>query len=148
MPANIVEQNPIKLDLTIEGTLFVRKTSQFFPVGEALLFYYSFYLFGWFLYGSKNLVEGLVQFDWFCVFLASTPQVLKVICLIHLNDVFLMTLNSLVTWLFIFGLIGLFIRYFSYYSAKMRVVSDASYWIYLIHLPFIVLFPGSVIFVV
>jgi glucan biosynthesis protein C len=41
--------------------------------------------------------------------------------------------QSLVIWLFIFGITGLFIRYTSNYSARMRYISDASYWVYLVH---------------
>ena len=42
-------------------------------------------------------------------------------------------------WLMTFGLLGLFHRFFSTYRFWVRYVSDASYWMYLIHVPFIVL---------
>ena len=42
-------------------------------------------------------------------------------------------------WLMIFGFIGLFRRFFAVENKKVRYISDASYWIYLAHLPLIVI---------
>ena len=42
-------------------------------------------------------------------------------------------------WLMTFGLLGLFYRFFSTNRPWVRYLSDASYWMYLIHVPFIVL---------
>ena len=42
-------------------------------------------------------------------------------------------------WLMTFGLLGLFYRFFSTNRPWVRYLSDASYWMYLIHIPFIVL---------
>ena len=42
---------------------------------------------------------------------------------------------TLATWAWTFALIGLALRFFSRFSAARRYVADASYWIYLIHLP-------------
>ncbi len=41
-------------------------------------------------------------------------------------------------WAWIFGLIGLTLKLFSGESAAVRYVADASYWIYIIHLPIVV----------
>ncbi len=41
-------------------------------------------------------------------------------------------------WMWIFGLIGLTLRLFTRESAPVRYVADASYWIYIIHLPLVV----------
>ena len=49
------------------------------------------------------------------------------------------SLQVLFCWLMIFGLIGAFRRFFSAESPKMRYISDSSYWLYLLHLPLIVL---------
>jgi peptidoglycan/LPS O-acetylase OafA/YrhL len=45
---------------------------------------------------------------------------------------------SLFTWLMVFGSIGLFERYFSQPRPAMRYISDASYWMYLAHLPLVI----------
>jgi hypothetical protein len=43
----------------------------------------------------------------------------------------------LATWAWTFGLIGLSMRFLSRPSAAIRYVADSSYWVYLIHLPLI-----------
>ena len=44
--------------------------------------------------------------------------------------------------LFIFGFIALFMRYFNKYSRVLSYIMDASYWVYIIHLPIVVFMPG------
>jgi glucans biosynthesis protein C len=44
---------------------------------------------------------------------------------------------SLVAWLSIFGLMGLFLRHWKDESPAFRYLADASYWIYIIHLPLV-----------
>ncbi len=41
-------------------------------------------------------------------------------------------------WMWIFGLIGLTLRLFQHESAPVRYIADASYWIYIIHLPLVI----------
>lgn len=47
-------------------------------------------------------------------------------------------LQVVYVWLMSFGLIGLFRSLFSRESRAMRYVSDSSYWLYLVHLPLII----------
>ena len=42
-------------------------------------------------------------------------------------------------WMMIFGLMGMFRKFFSKTSKNIRYLSDASYWLYLMHLPLIIL---------
>ena len=46
-----------------------------------------------------------------------------------------MLISALMIWSFVFGITGLSIPYGSDYSFKTRYISDASYWVYLVHLP-------------
>ena len=41
-------------------------------------------------------------------------------------------------WSWVFGLVGAALRFFSGYSAVRRYIADASYWIYIVHLPIVV----------
>ena len=45
--------------------------------------------------------------------------------------------SAIFVWLMIFGLIGLFRKFFSNESPKIRFVSDSAYWLYIGHLPLI-----------
>jgi peptidoglycan/LPS O-acetylase OafA/YrhL len=47
-------------------------------------------------------------------------------------------------WLMTFGCIGLFRRWLSGESPKMRYISDSSYWLYLVHLPLVIWAQGFV----
>ena len=49
-----------------------------------------------------------------------------------------MGLFSLSVWLLVYGLLGLFLRYAASGSPVWRYVSDASYWMYLVHLPLVI----------
>ena len=44
---------------------------------------------------------------------------------------------SLFVWLMIFGLIGVFRKFFSSESPQVRFVSDSAYWLYIAHLPLV-----------
>jgi len=45
--------------------------------------------------------------------------------------------SAIFAWLMIFGLMGLFRKWFSRENSKIRFVSDSSYWLYIAHLPLI-----------
>ena len=44
-------------------------------------------------------------------------------------------------WFMTYGLIGLFLRYMDRPSPRWRYMADASYWIYIVHVPFVMLLP-------
>jgi len=48
-------------------------------------------------------------------------------------------LKVIFAWSMCFGLMGLFRRYMATENRKVRYVSDASYWLYLMHLPLVIL---------
>lgn len=51
-------------------------------------------------------------------------------------------LTALSTILITFGFLGLFMRYFSFKSKKLRYISDSAYWVYLISLCFVLTAQG------
>ena len=127
--------------LSIENPL-PEQQGQFIPNWQAFIFYFSFYVFGWFLFGSKHLISTLPKHSWKLLLLAIPTHLafmalnatgkteLSILCVIH----------ALSTWLFVFSIFGLFIRYFSQRSQLMRFISNGAYWIYLIHLPVVAFF--------
>ena len=40
-----------------------------------------------------------------------------------------------------YSLIGLFLRYMNRPSSRWRYMADASYWIYIVHVPFVIMLP-------
>jgi glucan biosynthesis protein C len=50
--------------------------------------------------------------------------------------------GSLMAGLLVFGVIGIFLRHADEHSAVLRYLSDSSYWVYLAHMPAVVLFGG------
>lgn len=111
---------------------------------EALLFYSFFYLLGWMLYKTKDVLESFLKYDWLLVVLAFIIFSTEFLFYDEIDDIVKGVMSAFVISMFIFGITGLFIRYFSNHSAKMRYVSDASYWVYLIHIPFTIIIPGLI----
>lgn len=51
-------------------------------------------------------------------------------------------LAGLSMWMLIFGIVGLFVSKLAHPRPIVRYLSDASYWMYLVHLPFAIGIPG------
>lgn len=117
----------------------------FMPDIKVMVFYLVFYLFGWVLYKSKHLLASFMKHDRLYVILALSIYTLKFIFSESIDDVVYGALNTIVGWFFIFGLTGLFLRYFNEHSAFRRYLSDSSYWVYLIHLPFTLIIPALIV---
>ncbi|MFK7799250.1 MAG: acyltransferase family protein [Aureispira sp.] len=121
----------------------------FMPTRSTFLFYFYFYIIGWVLYKSKHLLDHLKQLDWLCIILGLVVFIisiaindLKLVDISPYQEISKILFQSLIVWLFIFGIMGLFIRYKSEHSARMRYISDASYWVYLVHFPFTIFIPA------
>jgi glucan biosynthesis protein C len=138
--------------LTILETPMVSSSTSLFPDAHTFVYFVSFYLVGWLLYSSKHYLNTLKKYDWFCTILAIILVVTQGVLIQYAdlglkpnsNSPLLIGFSSLIVWLFIFGITGLFIRYGSKHSKRMRYISDASYWVYLIHLPLTALFPLTI----
>ncbi len=138
--------------LTLLQTPIVASSTALIPDMHTFVYYVFFYLIGWILYTSKQHIHTIKKFDW----LATITAIVLIIVqgfIIQYSDLdlkpnsnspLLIAFSSFTVWLFIFGITGLFIRYGSNYSKRMRYISDASYWVYLIHLPLTALFPLTV----
>jgi len=119
----------------IMGDSSIPHSSSFIPDINVFIFYFSFYMVGWILFKSKQLLAGFKQLDWMCTILALILFAigLTLTDITPYQDISKVIVQSLTIWLFIFGITGLFIRYASNHSARMRYISDASYWVYLVH---------------
>jgi glucan biosynthesis protein C len=137
------------LILTYLETSMVNASTSLIPDLNTFVFYFFFYVVGWILFKSKGLLNSFMKYDWqfvaFAVFLIITQGLLIQYSGMDLkpnsNSAILISFNSIIVWLFIFGITGLFIRYGSKHSKRMRYISDSSYWVYLIHLPLTAIIP-------
>jgi len=130
--------------LYLMDTPWAEKTGGFWPAWKPLLLYFSFYLFGWLLYSARDRVPRMARYAWAWTAVATAAFLLKGPPGTGSAPA-AMALNAVGVWAFVFGLTGLFVRYGSAYSARMRWVSDASYWFYLVHLPLAAFFPGLLV---
>ncbi len=138
--------------LCAQGKVFIYRYAGFSIVNGIVFQYACFFGFGWLLYHQKKHLERFKKDDWL---FAITGAMLFIV---HIA-IFSMkpgiektsglyvsaALYAVSIWLFVFGTIGLFLRFFNTYSPVARYISDASYWIYLVHLPIVVFFQAMLI---
>jgi fucose 4-O-acetylase-like acetyltransferase len=131
------------------------------PVPTLLVYFSFFFLFGWLLSGQDDLSEVLKRGAWLR-FVAGALIAIPGFVLFYNNTDFTGNVGSagalaengqlrmiglfavgLVCWLMLFGIWGLLARYVNRESRVLRYLADASFWIYLIHIPFLVAIQSS-----
>jgi glucan biosynthesis protein C len=131
------------------------------PTPTLFAYYSFFFVFGWLLSGQGDLVEELKRGAWlqlgagvliavpaFLLFYdngdftggVGTPGVLAEIGELRPYGLFAV---GLVCWLTLFGIWGVLARYVRRESRVLRYLADASFWIYLVHIPFLVALQSS-----
>jgi peptidoglycan/LPS O-acetylase OafA/YrhL len=126
------------------------------PFPTLFAYYSLFFVFGWLLSGQEDLEERLKRGAWlrlgagaliavpaFYLFYDSgaftgnvgTPGALEEIGALRLYGLFAV---GAVCWLTLFGIWGVLARYVTNESRVLRYLADASFWIYLVHIPFLV----------
>lgn len=131
------------------------------PAPTLFAYYSLFFFFGWLLSGQTDLVEDLKSGAWlrlgagvliavpaFLLFYDSgdftgnvgTPGILAEIDELRIYGLFTV---GLVCWLTLFGIWGVLARHIRNESRLLRYLADASFWIYLVHIPFLVALQSS-----
>lgn len=131
------------------------------PAPTLFAYYSLFFFFGWLLSGQADLVENLKRGAWlrlgagvliavpaFLLFYdngdftgnVGTPGILAEIDELRLYGLFTV---GLVCWLTLFGIWGVLARHIRRESRVLRYLADASFWIYLVHIPFLVALQSS-----
>jgi peptidoglycan/LPS O-acetylase OafA/YrhL len=132
----------------VGGTLYA--SLSFVPNWPLLLGYGLFFAVGWLLYLQREHFLKFERFAWtqtlagLVILLFFLPAVRELAGpLPRPTLLFLSTLvNGTVVWLLFFGLTGLFLRHLNRPSPIARYVADASFWIYMIHLPIVIWVAG------
>jgi peptidoglycan/LPS O-acetylase OafA/YrhL len=131
------------------------------PVPTLLAYFSLFFLFGWLFSGQEDLLEGLKRGAWlrfaagaliaipgFILFYNNTDFTgnVGVAGILAENGqlrIFALFTVGLVCWLMLFGIWGILARYVRTESRILRYLADASFWVYLVHIPFLVAIQSS-----
>lgn len=128
--------------LQLENSLMIPVDTGAIPGISNLLFYGFFMVIGWLIHMRSSIFELLIPKAW-VLFVAGLLLSVPVFQFEHqpkealigtwpLSCIKLML--ALQILLLVFGSMGLFLRYFIRENAFWRYLSDASYWMYLIHM--------------
>lgn len=122
--------------------LYLNVDTGFIPAVPYLLYYAVFFVFGWLINRMPVPFSVMMKNVWW--FLSISIALNIGLFLMEFNGLFdnLTTIEMLVIKFFValqvifmvYGMIGLFLRYIKSESRTWRYISDASYWIYLLHL--------------
>jgi glucans biosynthesis protein C len=122
----------------------------FIPMARVLVAYTVFFIFGWLLFLRQDVVTAFGRHPWRYCAAGLTASVAYMIILVGrpFGDGWgfhgpAIVVGGLAMWLLIYGVTGLFVRYFEQPRPVQRYLSDASYWMYLVHLPFVIWFQGA-----
>jgi glucan biosynthesis protein C len=136
---------PTTLILAINLQPVVAHHNSFVPDGWRLLYYSLFFVAGVAMYPHRKELPEICR-SWKGYFALAAPLSALLLPLLqrHLEQpeewptrwVLAATL-SLLAWLLLFGLLGLGLRYGHAQRHRLRYLADASYWVYLCHLPLV-----------
>jgi glucan biosynthesis protein C len=154
--------------VTLIFTPILGASTQFLPEWRMFLGFGVFFYFGWFLYGQRDLLPTFQRGFWWL--LALTPPLL-IVRLIFLGKIMQMAgadgfsaifsilqrdpvsyliligAGSLLIWSMTLGFMGLYLKQFSRESKVGSYLSEASYWMYIVHMPLVIWMQSLVMFV-
>jgi glucan biosynthesis protein C len=136
---------PTAWSLLAMRVLTIDTPYSFVPVPRILLAYAPFFAFGWVLQRDGEIVARLARRAWWSAAIAVMLAPVAVFFLTQLDAATLQPIarwrgvaeyaSALFTWTTCLALIGLCTRWFTGSRPAVRTIADASYWVYLVHLP-------------
>lgn len=140
---------PSAATLMLMRRAFLEDPPGFAPVPRIVIAYTLPFFFGWLLYRNRDLLDSFDRH-------AGTQTVLALVLLGAWMALVSPVQNrpeywywvkplramagALILWLLVFGLTGLFIRSCRGERRLARYLADASYWMYLVHMPVVMFF--------
>jgi glucan biosynthesis protein C len=117
----------------------------FVPAVRLVIAYGIPFGFGWLLFANADLLDVIRRRGWLYMAVAVPACIAYVVFLYSFADrgmafYALRAAHALAMWCLILGTTGLFLRYLSGHSALRRYLCDSSYFLYIAHLPVILLF--------
>jgi len=137
---------PMFLALCLTRGGFLEDPPGFIPVFRILLPYVLAFAFGWLLYQNQDLLDSMQRWARTQVVAVFGIMVLFLFLgswMDHHRSLarFIMAgAVSVVMWLLICGLTGVFLRYLDRPIPRMRYMADSSYWLYLVHMLVLMVF--------
>ena len=126
------------------GTAGIITSITWIPNFVVLLLYFLFFSLGWMIYKTGSL--QYLKTNSIAQLIAATLLFLAADFIPWQNSGWEYTVKQMLTavsgTLFIFGFIAFFLTYFHSYSKRLSYLMEASYWVYIIHLPLIAFIPG------
>ncbi len=105
----------------------------FVPELPILAAYVPPFAFGWLLYHHRERIDRFARGAWW-----NLAGAVAGYGVYRAGAEWRAVGNVLLCWFLIFACLGLFLRYCAGRSAVWRYLSDASYWVYILHLPVVV----------
>ena len=103
-----------------------------------LLFYYMiFFSFGLITFDLKDSTQKLTRF-WYIMLPLALFIIFPAEIIFKDNPPLCLLLQTLLIWNMAFGMMGMFHALLRKENAFIRYLSDSSYWLYIIHLPLVV----------
>ncbi|MGK2956757.1 MAG: acyltransferase family protein [Solirubrobacterales bacterium] len=124
-----------------------RVAASLVPMPSAFVYYGIFFLFGWMLFRSRDLLPAVESNPWTKLAVAVPASLLAYALYAGAFDLpsmlpiglTILTVSGIAVWSTIFAVWGLFAKFLSGARPWVRYLADASYWVYLIHIPILVL---------
>lgn len=110
----------------------------FMPEPLILSAYIGPFAFGWLLYHSRDLLPRFERHIGLYLALAVPAFLVYGLVSASAHPFIKAAGNVLLCWLLTFATIGLFLRYCSAESPAWRYMSDASYWMFIMHMPVVI----------
>ncbi len=131
----------------IGGDIGVDTTASVYPVPFRVILYYSvFFGAGWILYRKRSLLDTLSKSWWVHLTIAAIffgPRMMLLVRSVETGgDGVLLAgraVNAVTTACLVVGFTGMFLRLLDRPSRTMRYISDSAYWLYIAHLPLVLL---------
>lgn len=124
-------------------------SSALLPPIRVLVAYGVFFSFGWLLFRRRDILDSLATRWQASLLIGAAGAVAYLVVTVGQRvadpwraHVAGCALGGLTIWMLIYGIVGAFVRLYDRPSPVVRYLADASYWMYIVHLPFTLVVPG------
>lgn len=110
--------------------------------------YFIFFGTGWIIF-TTNILNKIAGYSIMQLVIATLLFLGSIVVQIQWSEAswilpVQMLFTAVYSALYIFGFISFFLKYFNLFSQRLSYLMDASYWVYIIHLPIVAFMPGLI----